>query len=76
MDDQLDQQQERALRAAFEGVTVISVYGATSTTVMQWGIERGYVERLGGSTLYRLTVTGRKAMVARESNESKESRRD
>jgi len=54
---------ERAFRLAFgDGHTEISVYGPRSTAVMQWGVERNLVERVGGGSLYRLTDLGRAEM--------------
>jgi hypothetical protein len=40
----IEQQKETAFRAAFaSGGTEIHVYGPTSTSVMDWGVEHGLV---------------------------------
>lgn len=63
--DKIEAQKERAFRAAFgdrPAGTGIHVYGPVSTSVMQWGIDRGYLKRLGETTAYELTEAGELAM--------------
>lgn len=58
-----EKQKETAFYAAFEGGNDrINVYGVISTSVMQWGIERGYVQRVGTTSEYILTDAGKTAM--------------
>lgn len=60
---EVERQKETAFRAAFaNGGTEISVYGPVSTSVMQWGVDRGYAERVGETTTYRVTAAGRAAL--------------
>lgn len=63
---EIEAQKERAFRAAFANGDEISVYGPVSTSVMRWGIDRGYAERVGDTTTYRVTGAGRAALTSQE----------
>jgi hypothetical protein len=62
--NKVEQQKETAFRAAFARGDEINVYGPISVSVMRWGIDRGYAERVGDTSVYRITDSGRRAVSA------------